>query len=145
MRRNIQAVHVMLSYATVTIVDEDLRNNHCVKISDVYIKRKVDEWQQRNVTGIYIYASKGYNCNHEVYKGNDFGYSFKEQPLCEDIECENQTEGRCMTKEDCERYITNSKGYTCNDKLYKGNDYVFTYMEQPLCEDIDCEDQKEDR
>ena len=90
-------------------------------------------------------ASKGYNYTNAFFEGNDCVYSYKKQPLCEDIDCEDQTECSCMTIEDSKRYMTDSKGYTCNDELDKGNNCGCRYKEQPLCKDIDCEDQKEGR
>ena len=91
----------------------------------------------------YTTESKGYTCPGEFCKGNDYVYKYKEQPLCEDIGCEDQKEGRCMTKEECDKYMTESKGRTCIDEFCQGNDCVCKYKEQPLCEDIECKDQKE--
>ena len=65
--------------------------------------------------------------------------------MCKNLECEDKPENRCMTKEDCANYITDFKGKTCNDELCNGTDCVSNYKEQPLCEDISCEDQKEGR
>ena len=93
----------------------------------------------------HMTASNGYNCNAAVCKGNDCGCCYKEQSMCEEIDYEDQIEGRCMTKEDCVRYMNDSKGYTCNDELCNGTAYAFKYKEQPLCEDIACEDQTEGR
>ena len=87
--------------------------------------------------------SKGYTFTYEFFQGNDCACSCKEQPLCEDIECEDQKEGRCMTKEECDKYMTESKRYPFTDDFCKGNDCVCKYNEQPLCEDIGCEDQEE--
>ena len=42
MQRNIQAIHVTISFAKVTIMYVVTRNNHCVKMLDVKIKRNVD-------------------------------------------------------------------------------------------------------
>ena len=91
------------------------------------------------------YAKKypGYPCNDEFFNGNHCVCSYKEQPLGEHIGCEDQNEGRCKTKEYSARYMTDSKGYTCNDELCKGDDCGCKYKEQLLCEDIDYEDQKE--
>ena len=94
---------------------------------------------------MHMNTYKGYNCNDKLLKGNEFGCCYKEQPLCEGIDCADQKKCSCMTKEDSERYMSNSKGYTCNDELFKGNDCECSYKEQPLCEDIDYEDQKEGR
>ena len=78
----------------------------------------------------HMNASSEYNCTDTFCNGNDCGYCYMEQPLCEDIAYEYQTEGRCMTIEDCERYMTDSKGKTCNTELFKDNDYVYKYKEQ---------------
>ena len=46
-------------------------------------------------------------------KGNDCVSKCKEQTLCEDIGCEDQTDGRCMTKEDYDKSMPDSKEYHC--------------------------------
>ena len=126
----------MISVATVTIVDAVTRNNYCVKISDERIKT-IEEFYR------HMTASKGHNCNVEFCKGNDCVCSSEEQSLCEDIECDDQKEGICMTQEECDKYILESKSYTCTDEVCKDNDCVCSSEEQPLCEDIGSEDLKE--
>lgn len=55
----------------------------------------------------------GYNCTAVFCKGNDHVCKCKEQRLCEDIGCEDQTDGRCMTKEDYDKSMPDSKKYHC--------------------------------
>ena len=50
-----------------------------------------------------------------------------------------------MKKKNCKQYAKKYLGYPYNDEFCKGNNYVYQYKEQPLCEDIGCEDQKEGR
>ena len=48
-----------------------------------------------------------------------------------------------MKKVECDEYAKKYPGYTCSDKFCKGNDYVCSYYDQPLCEDNGCKDQVE--
>ena len=57
----------------------------------------------------------GYNCTAVFCKGNDHVCKCKEQRLCEDIGCEDQKEGRCMTKDEYDKYMTDSKECNCSD------------------------------
>ena len=59
--------------------------------------------------------SKAIICNDEVFKGSDCKCSSEEQTLIKDIGCADTKEGRCITKGECDKYMTTSKGYTCND------------------------------
>ena len=86
----------------------------------------------------------GYPCN-EVCNNNDDGYSYTKQPLCEDIERVYKTECRCLTTVEGDKHMNASNGYNCNDAVCKGNDCGCCYKEQPMCEEIDCEDQMEGR
>ena len=104
MQRNIQAIHVMIRFAKVTIVYAFTRNNHCVKL----INREIYVTQKKN-------DSKAFICTDEVCKGNDCVNGSDEQTLYKDIGCEYSKEGRCITKEECDKYIATSKGYTCTD------------------------------
>ena len=63
--------------------------------------------------------------------------------MCEYNGCKDQVEGKCMTKDECERYAKKYPGYTCSYEYCKGNDCVCSYYEQPLCEDNGCKDQEE--
>ena len=65
--------------------------------------------------------------------------------MCEDIECEILEEDRCMTKTFCKQYAKSFPGYTCIDEICKGNDCVCKNIDELLCKDIGCEDQKECR
>ena len=67
-----------------------------------------------------MYASNGYHCNAAICKDNDCECCYNEQPMCEEIECEDQMED------------------SCNDELCDGTAYAFDYNEQQLCEDIAC-------
>ena len=84
------------------------------------------------------YAKKypGYPCTDAFYNGNNCVCSYKEQPLCEDIGCDDQKEGRCMTKKNCTQYAKKYPGYTCNDKFCRDNDCGCSYKEQPFYKDI---------
>ena len=48
-----------------------------------------------------------------------------------------------MTKNNCKQYAKKSPGYPCTDAFCNGKFYVYSYKEQPLCDDIGCEGQKE--
>ena len=61
----------------------------------------------------YATTLPGHNCTVVYYKGNDCVSKYKEQTLCEDIGCEDQTDGRCMTKEDYDKSMPDSKEYHC--------------------------------
>ena len=113
----------------------------CEDIERVY--KKECKYMTTEECKRHMNASNGYNCNNAVFKGNDCGCYYKEQPMCEEVDCEDQMEDRCITKQGCAKYMNDFKGHTCNDELYNGTDYAFKYKEQPLCEDIACEDQKE--
>ena len=63
----------------------------------------------------YMTESKGCTCTDEFCKGNDCVCKYKEQPLCEDIGCEDQKEGRRMTKDERDKYMTESKECSCTD------------------------------
>ena len=78
----------------------------------------------------------GYNCIDEFCKGNGCVCKYIDESLYEDIECNDHTEGRCMTIEQYDKYMTEPKLYSCTDEFYKGNDCECKYKEQPLCEDI---------
>ena len=93
------------------------------------------------------YAKKypGYPCNDEVCNGNDCGCSYTKQPLCEDIGRIYKKECKCLTTVECDKHMNVSNGYNCNDAVCKGNDCGCCYKEQPMCEEIDCEDQMEGR
>ena len=45
----------------------------------------------------------GYTCIDEYCNGNNCEFKYIEEPLCDDIGCEDQIEGRCMTIEECKR------------------------------------------
>ena len=86
-------------------------------------------------------SPKGYTFSEELCEGNDCVCSYYEQPSCEDIGCEEQKNGRCMTKVECKQYATSTKGYTCTVKFCQGIDCVCSYYEQP-CKDNGCKDQE---
>ena len=88
--------------------------------------------------------SKGYTCNDELCNGTAYAFKNKEQPLCEDIACEDQTEGRYMTKNKCKQYAEKYPGYPNNDELCKGNNGECIYQEQSLYKDIKYDDKQED-
>ena len=63
----------------------------------------------------YMNDSKACICTDEVCKGNDCVSSSEEQTLYKDIGCEDPKEGRCITKEKCDKFMTTSKRYTCTN------------------------------
>ena len=75
------------------------------------------------------YAKKhpGFSCSGEFCKGSldssDCVCSYYEQPLCIDNGCQDQ-EGKCMTKEKCDNFVTSNEGFSCTDKLCQGKDCV---------------------
>ena len=72
MQRNIQAIHVIISFATIKIADAITRNNHCVQILDVHIK-KIGRCMTPEECDRHMNASNGYNYNDDYYKGNEYG------------------------------------------------------------------------
>ena len=62
----------------------------------------------------YATTLPGYNCTTVYCKGNERVSKYKEQNLCEDIGCEDQTDGRCMTKEAYDKSMSDSKDYHCS-------------------------------
>ena len=103
------------------------------------ITKKIDD-SLTKIDTTHMTTFKEYACTEEICKGNDCECRYKEQPLCEHIGCEDQTEGICMTKEECERYMTEYKDYTCNDESCKDNNCVCKYEDQPLYEDVQSAD-----
>ena len=91
----------------------------------------------------YAKSFPGYTCIDELCKGNDCVWKHIDEPLCEDIGCEDQKEGRRMIKEERDKYMNESKEYPCTDEFCNGNDCVCSYQGQTLSEDIGCEDRKE--
>ena len=83
--------------------------------------------------------------NIQAIKGNDCVCSYQEQPLCENITCDDQKEGTCKPKEECDKYMNDYKAFTCNDEVCKGNDCECSSEEHQLCGDIRCEDPTEGR
>ena len=78
-----------------------------MKILDAIIKWKVTASKK------YTTILQGYNFTAVYCKGNDCVSKYKEQKLCEDIGCEDQTDGRCMTKEAHDKSIPDSKECHC--------------------------------
>ena len=103
------------------------------------ITKKIDD-SVTKIDTAHMIASKGYTCTVEICKGNACECRCKEQPWCENIGCDDQKEYRCMTKEECERYMTEYKDYTCNDESCKDNNCVCKYEDQPLYEDVQSAD-----
>ena len=97
--------------------------NNCVCISqekplcaDIqYDDQQEDICKPKEERDKYMNDPKAIICNDEVCKGNDCVCSSEEQTLCKDIGCAATKEGRCITKEECDKNMTTSKGYTYND------------------------------
>ena len=62
----------------------------------------------------YTTTLPGYNCTDVHYTGNECVSKYKEQNLCEIIGCEEQTDGRRMTKEAYDKSMPDSKEYHCS-------------------------------
>ena len=99
-----------------------------MKILDV--KQEEDEYMTKNNRKQYTKHFPGYTCIDELWKGNGWICKYKEQPLCEDIGCDDQAEGECMTKHNYKQYAKILLGYTRIDEFYKGNDCVCKYKKQ---------------
>ena len=93
----------------------------------------------------YTTNFSGYTCNNEYCKGNDSVCKNKQQPLYEDIGCEDIVEGDCMPEQNSKQYETTLPEHVCTVVFCKGNDCVSKYKEQTLCEDIGCKDQTDGR
>ena len=78
----------------------------------------------------YAKSFPGYTCIDEICKGNDCVCKNKEQPSCEDIGCNDQVEGECMTKKNYKQDSKTFQGYTCTDVFFKGNDCDYKYKKQ---------------
>ena len=87
----------------------------------------------------------GYTCNNEYFKGNDTVSKNNKELLCEDIGCDDQAEGDCVSEQNSKKYTTTLPGYNCTAVFCKSNDCVSKYKEQKLCEDIGCGDQTDGR
>ena len=61
----------------------------------------------------YATTLPGYFFTAVYCKGNDCVSKYKERKLCEDIGCEDQTDGRCMKKEAHDKYMPDSKESHC--------------------------------
>ena len=89
MQRNIQAIKgndCVCSYQEQLLCEN-------IKCDD----QKEDICKPKEECDKYMNDYKAFTCNDEVCKGNDCECSSEEHPLCEDIRCEDPTEGRCMT------------------------------------------------
>ena len=103
--------------------DEFCNGNNCVCIyqeqplcEDIkYDDQQEDICKPKEERDKYMNDSKEIICNDEVCKDNNCVCSSEEQKLCKDIGCADPKEGKCITKEECDKYMTTFKGYTCND------------------------------
>merc|ERR1712238_141320 len=112
----------------VTIVYAVIMINHRVNIGCE--KEKKDTCMTTVECKQIATSNKGYTCSEELCEGNDCVCSYYEQALCEDIGCEKEKKGTCMTKVECKQIATSNKGYTCSEKLCEGNDCVCGYYEK---------------
>ena len=83
--------------------------------------------------------------NDGVCTGSNCGCSYTKQPLCDDIERVYKRNCRCLTTVECDKQMNASNRYNCNNSVCKGNNCECCYKEQPMCEEIDGENQMEGR
>jgi len=135
-----------------------IRNNLCPQDSKC---TAMEEGECMTNTHCKQYAQRfpGYSCNNKLCKGVKCSCRYKAQsktekptkepttshtPMCKDVGCEKQKGGKCMTKEECDKYSKQFLGYSCSKTLCEGKDCVCKYKEQLLCEeDIGCTKQEE--
>ena len=92
----------------------------------------------------YTNDSSMYLCSNNFCKGNNCQYKYKEQPLSEDIGCNVNEEGSCITKNNCNQHTKQYSIYLYIDEHLIGIYCDCTYIDTPLSEDIGYEGQTGD-